>query len=170
MNVFLIGYMGSGKTTVGKKLSRSMSYDFVDLDVQIEQSIGMSINDYFQKKGEESFRELEHKELHKCFKLENTVISLGGGTPCYFDNLEQINQHGISVYIKMSAVSLSSRLQNAKSPRPLVKGLSDGELFEFVQHQLGERERFYNKSHLLIKGESLKIPELLNLINSKLLE
>jgi len=164
MKIYLIGYMGSGKTTVGKKLARSLNYEFIDLDNQIEAVLGTTISDFFQEQGEDAFRNIEREELHKTFQTENTVISLGGGTPCFFDNLEQINKHGKSVYLKLSATSLASRLQNAKTPRPLIKNLTDGELFEFVQQQLGERERFYNRTHLLIKGENLKIQELINLL------
>jgi shikimate kinase len=165
MKVYLIGYMGSGKTTVGKKLARSLNYEFIDLDSQIEAVLGTTISDFFQEKGEDAFREIEREELHNTFQVENTVISLGGGTPCFFDNLEQINKHGKSVYLKLSATSLASRLQNAKTPRPLIKDLTDGELFEFVQQQLGERERFYNRTHILIKGENLKIQDLVSLLN-----
>ncbi len=164
MIIYLIGYMGSGKTTVGKKLARVLAYDFIDLDQQIESEIGQSIAEYFEQNGEEPFRKIEQKELHKTFQLENTVVSLGGGTPCFFDNLEQINQHGKSVYLKLSATSLALRLQQSKTPRPLIKDLTDGELFEFVQQQLGEREQFYNRTHFLIKGENLKVQELAELI------
>ena len=164
MIVYLIGYMGSGKTTVGKKLARALDYSFVDLDYLIEEEQGQSISKIFDEQGEDTFREIEKLELHKTFSLNDTVVSLGGGTPCYFDNLEQINKHGRSVYLKLSATSLASRLQNSKSPRPIIKGLSDGELFEFVQQQLGEREQFYNRSHLLIKGENLKVQELVEIL------
>lgn len=164
MNIYLIGYMGSGKTTVGRKLSRALQYGFVDLDKQIENTVGQSISDYFNEKGEDVFRDIERNELHKTFGMENTVVSLGGGTPCFFDNLEQINKQGKSVYLKMSATSLASRLQYSKTPRPLIKDLADGELFEFVQQQLGEREKFYNRSHFLIKGENLKVKELAEMI------
>ena len=164
MIVYLIGYMGSGKTTVGKKLARALDYSFVDLDYLIEEEQGQSISKIFDEQGEDAFREIEKLELHKTFSLNDTVVSLGGGTPCYFDNLEQINKHGRSVYLKLSAASLASRLQNSKTPRPIIKGLSDGELFEFVQQQLGEREQFYNRSHLLIKGENLKVQELVEIL------
>jgi shikimate kinase len=164
MIIYLIGYMGSGKTTVGKKLSRALDYAFVDLDQQIEKNQEQNIADIFEERGEEAFRKIEQEELHKTFALANTVVSLGGGTPCFFDNLEQINQHGKSVYLKLSATSLASRLQNAKNPRPLLQGLSDGELFEFVQQQLGEREEYYNRTHFIIKGESLDISKLIRML------
>jgi len=164
MIIYLIGYMGSGKTTVGKKLSRVLDYAFVDLDQQIEKNQEQNIADIFEERGEEAFRKIEQEELHKTFALANTVVSLGGGTPCFFDNLEQINQHGKSVYLKLSATSLASRLQNAKNPRPLLQGLSDGELFEFVQQQLGEREEYYNRTHFIIKGESLDISKLIRML------
>ncbi|RUA31617.1 MAG: shikimate kinase [Bacteroidetes bacterium] len=160
--------MGSGKTTVGKKLARLMNRAFVDLDRQIEKDENQSIEEIFEAKGEDVFRELERKALHQTFDLKNTVISLGGGTPCFYDNLEQINAHGIGVYLKLSATSLAHRLQQSKTPRPLIKNLSDGELFEYVQQQLGERERFYNRTHIIIKGENLKVTELYNVIKEYL--
>ena len=166
MLVYIMGYMGSGKTTVARKLSKALTCAFVDLDNQIEFVVGKSIADYFNDEGEEAFRKIEQEELHKTFSLENTVVSLGGGTPCFFDNLEQINQNGLSVYLKLSSKSLANRLENAKISRPLIKDLSDGELFEFVQQQLGERELYYNHAHILMKGESLKIQDLVDIIKS----
>ncbi len=165
MNIYLLGYMGSGKTTVGKKLSRAMGYDFVDLDQQIESRIGQSIADFFSEKGEDGFRKIEREELQKTFQMKSMIVSLGGGTPCFFDNLEEINKNGKSVYLKLSATSLALRLQNAKTSRPIIQGLTDGELFEFVQQQLGEREQFYNRAHVIIKGESLEIKELVQLLD-----
>lgn len=166
MNIYLMGYMGSGKSTVGKKLSKALGLDFVDLDQQIESRINQSIAQYFQDHGADSFRELEKEELSKTFNLSNTVIALGGGTPCFFDNLELINKKGRSVYLKLSATSLTMRLENAKTPRPLIQGLASEELFEYVQQQLGEREKFYNRAHVIFKGENLKIDELAQLINT----
>ncbi len=160
MLVFLTGYMGSGKSTAGKKLARALSYGFLDLDSRIEKNQGKSISQIFEEKGEEGFREIEREELHKSFELKDYVVALGGGTPCFFDNLEQINRHGLSVYLKLNARSLAMRLQQSKTSRPLIKGMNEGELFEYVQQQLGEREKFYNRSHLIVKGENLDIKEL----------
>ncbi|OQY05321.1 MAG: hypothetical protein B6I20_01495 [Bacteroidetes bacterium 4572_117] len=87
MLIYLIGFMGSGKTTVGKKLARKLSYNFIDLDAQIELEIGTNITDYFEQFGEEKFRLIEHQVLHNTYKLENTVVSTGGGAPCYFNNI-----------------------------------------------------------------------------------
>jgi shikimate kinase len=160
MLIYLMGYMGSGKTSLGKKLARKLQYDFADLDSLIEQRAKRNIPQIFAEEGEEAFRKLEQAELRRSFEFNNTVVALGGGTPCFFDNLEQINKHGISVYLKLSAVSLAHRLNDSKTKRPLIEGLSEGELFEYVQQQLGEREKFYIRAHLIVKGEDLRIDQL----------
>jgi shikimate kinase len=160
MLIYLMGYMGSGKTSVGKKLARKLQYDFVDLDRMIEEQAQQSISGIFEAKGEEGFRVLERAQLLRSFEFRDTVVALGGGTPCFFDNLEQINQHGISVYLKLSATSLAHRLKDSKTKRPLLDGLSEGELFEYIQQQLGEREKYYNRAHLIAKGEDLRIEQL----------
>ena len=160
MNIYLMGYMGSGKTTVGKKLARALDYAFLDLDREIEKAANRTIPEIFEQEGEEAFRLMEREALRQTFSLKNTVISLGGGTPCFYDNLEQINKNGIGVYLKLSAASLAHRLRDSKTPRPLIDGMSEGELFEFVQQQLGEREQFYNRTHLIVKGENLNLNSL----------
>ena len=120
---------------------------------------------YIQWKGESFFRELEREALKGTFQHDNLVVSLGGGTPCFFDNLEQINVHGQSVYIKLSAKSLASRLDKSKTIRPLIQGVAENELFEFVQQQLGEREVYYNRAHFIIKGENLQLKELIQILD-----
>lgn len=150
--VFLIGYMGSGKSTVGKKLASKMQYSFLDLDNFIEEKYSRKISDIFIEDGEETFRIFERKALLEVIKIENVVISLGGGTPCFYDNMSIIQENGISVYLKMTAAALLQRLQNAKVQRPLLKGMGENELMEFIQQQLGERERFYLRTHLIFNA------------------
>ena len=166
--IFLMGYMGSGKSTVGKKLAKKLGFAFVDLDKHIETKYEKSVNQLFEEEGETTFREIEREMLVTCLEMKETVISLGGGTPCYFDNLQQIQNHGISVYLKMTAAMLVSRLKNAKSIRPLLQGMNEPEMFEFVQQQLGEREKYYLRANLIYNGSNVNVEELKqNLLNLK---
>ncbi len=164
--VFLMGYMGSGKSSLGKRLSRKLGFEFIDLDKLIEERSNMSIEQIFKEKGEQEFRLLEQQALHSCFELQNVVIALGGGTPCFFDNIKLIQQNGVGVYLKMSASALASRLKNAKSIRPLIAGMNEIEVLEFIQQQLGEREKYYLRAQLIVNGLSIKMEEL----NKSLLE
>ena len=159
-------YMGSGKSSLGKRLSRKLGFDFIDLDMLIEERSNMSIEQIFKEKGEEEFRLLEQQALHSCFKLQHVVIALGGGTPCFFDNIKLIQQNGVGVYLKMSASALASRLKNAKSIRPLIAGMNEIEVLEFIQQQLGEREKYYLRAQLIVNGLSVKVEEM----NKSLLE
>ena len=168
MLIYLIGYMGSGKSTVGKKLAGKINFDFIDLDELIEQEYKITINDIFNKFDENAFRLLEHKVLLKTIRLKNTVVSTGGGTPCFFDNMKIMNEHGITVYLRMHPNSIYYRLINSKKKRPLLKSKSETEIKDFIESQLNQREPFYREAHLKIKGENINIEELVSLImNSK---
>lgn len=157
---FLIGYMGSGKTTVGKQLATKLNYDFIDLDAFIEKEYQQTIDAVFTTKGEAEFRAMEHNMLKRVIEKNNVVIACGGGTPCYYSNLELMNNNGITIYVKMSADTLISRLINAKSSRPLLKDKTENELRSFVVQQLEKREHFYNQAHYVVKGKDLNVSEL----------
>lgn len=144
--IFLEGFMGCGKSTFGRKLAAELEWDFIDLDDYIEEKEGRSISDIFEKEGESFFRELETKTLEETRDWTNTVISCGGGTPCFNDNAERINQLGYSVYIKLPASVLKGRLIGEKAKRPLLAKLTDEELLTFIQYKLAEREPFYTKA------------------------
>lgn len=164
--VFLVGFMGSGKTTWGKKIASAMDLPFVDLDHEIENYIGMSIPDYFSNHGEDSFRKLENEFLKKQVGRLG-VISTGGGTPCYFDNMDWIIENGISVYLYHTSKSLWSRLsQSDVNKRPVLKGLSGEELFTFVDDKLKERAPFYEKAHIKVEQIHTPLEEIVNLIES----
>lgn len=154
--IFLVGFMGSGKTTWGKKLANAMDLPFVDLDHEIVAHIGMSIPEYFTKYGEDAFRVLE-SEFLKNQKGRKAIISTGGGTPCYFDNMDWINEHGVSLYLFHTAKSLWSRLsQSDVNKRPVLKGLTGEELLSFIENKLEERAPFYEKAS--IKFEQIHTP------------
>lgn len=157
--------MGSGKTTIGKKLATRLGFLFIDLDGFIENKYRITIPELFNKYDEDAFRLVEHQSLQETFSFSNAVISTGGGTPCFYNNMELINQHGISVYIKMHKKSLYDRLINSKKKRPLLTDKSPEQIMNFIHNQLAERESFYKQSKLIIKGESIDIDKLVELIN-----
>lgn len=163
-SVFLIGYMGSGKSTVGKKLAGRLKFDFIDIDSSIEQMTGKSISQIFDTEGEDAFRQLERSILKSLCSRSNTVVATGGGAPCYFDNMELMKKSGITVYIKMHPQSLSSRIIASQTERPLLKYVSNDDMPMFIENHLIEREKFYNKAHFTVKGENIKIEELQNLV------
>jgi shikimate kinase len=156
--------MGCGKSTAGRRLADKLNYSFVDLDAVIEKSEEQSIVDIFAEKGQEAFREIEKRSLHSTFNLKDTVVSTGGGAPCFFDNMEQMNQHGITVYIHLTPKALAKRLNQSKDKRPIIKGKTDEELFDFVEKALLEREQFYNKSKFRVNGIGLSADRIIKTI------
>jgi shikimate kinase len=128
MRVYLLGYMGSGKTTLGKTLAKKLKFNFTDLDHFIEKDLNKKISSLFETEGEEGFRSIEKNYLHKTASMENTIVSCGGGTPCFFDNIQWMNNNGITIYLKMTVDGLFNRLLHAKEERPLLKKLSNDEL------------------------------------------
>lgn len=147
--VFLVGYMGSGKTTVGKQLAQTLGQPFIDLDQSIEQGERTTIAAIFSATGEAGFRGLERRYLKKITSEHpNFVLSTGGGTPCFNDNMDFMRQEGVVVYLKMDVASLVYRLLHAKDERPLVAGKSELELHNFVRQHLEERSAYYEDAHI----------------------
>jgi len=163
MLIYLIGFMGSGKTTAGKKLATQLGYEFVDLDLLIEEKYKITIPDIFDRFDEKAFRIIEHESLKETISFQDTIISTGGGTPCFYNNMEIINTNGISVYLKLHPKSIQKRLLESKKKRPLILNKSDDELYEFIQIKLNERELFYQKAKYTIKAENLEISDLVKL-------
>ena len=141
--------MGSGKSTLGKKLASKLGYSFIDMDAFIEQQEGLSIAEIFASSGEDHFRVLERKALLSLLNMENVVVATGGGTPCFFDNMEMINQEAYSIYLKVDIEKLIGRLKIAADKRPLVAALNAGELDKDVRARLAVREPFYSKAKLV---------------------
>ena len=143
MVIFLIGYMASGKTTLGVELAQSLSIPFIDIDEYIESREGKTISQIFAEEGESYFRELEHDCLEEIASTMNAVVSTGGGLPCFNNNMELINKAGISVYLEASVDVLVDRLLIMGESRPLVRGKSRDELFNFVSKHLKSRLKWY---------------------------
>lgn len=163
--IFLIGYMGSGKTTLGKKLATKLELPFIDTDEEIVKQIGMSITEYFIQHGEDAFRALEREQLRK-FSENAAIISTGGGAPCFFDNMEWIRANGYVVYLQMSPKALFDRLSQSKlHKRPILIGKSPEELRLFIEEKLIEREPYYTQAHLIVDQLNTSVEALADLIN-----
>lgn len=164
MKVFLIGFMGCGKSTMGKRLAKKTGYTFIDLDQQLEKAMGMTIGAYFSEYGEAAFRTLESEMLQTFDYPPNAIVATGGGAPCFFDNIEWMNRNGLSVYIEMSPLALAKRLENGKDKRPLLKDLNETQMVEFIKSRLEERNVFYKRALLTVNGIDLTADALWSLI------
>lgn len=160
MLVFLVGFMGSGKTTAGKLAAQKNNFSFIDLDAVIEIKTGKIITQLFQEKGQDYFRETETATLHELAGRTNTIVSVGGGCPCVNDNMEWMLQHGIVIYLKAHHGNLFHRLMPAKKDRPLIAGLTDVQLMEYIMNQLPVRDKFYSKAPYTIDTATEQPEEL----------
>lgn len=153
--IFLIGYMGAGKTTVGKVLSRQLGLSFIDLDHYIEARFHKTVGQLFAEKGEEAFRDIERRMLREVAMFEDVLVSTGGGAPCFFDNMEFMNGVGQTVYLKVSVGELANRLELCKTTRPVLKGRTGDELRAFISESLEKREPFYKKATIVFDAEEM---------------
>lgn len=153
--IFIVGYMGSGKTTVGKQLAKEMSLCFVDLDAYIENKYRMTVNTIFSEKGEEGFRKIESHVLQEISEFEDVVISTGGGTPCFFDNMEVMNRTGTTIYLEANPEDLACHLLASKIIRPLIAGKPREELIPFITSHLAKREQYYNQAQIIFHTDRM---------------
>jgi shikimate kinase len=144
IRVFLIGYMGAGKTTLGKAFARDLNRSFIDLDWYMEERFHKTVSELFAEKGETGFREIERNMLHEVGEIENVVISTGGGAPCFFDNMEYMNEHGTTVFLNVSPDVLHKRLSMATQSRPVLQGKTKKGLYDFIVEKLAERMPYYS--------------------------
>ncbi len=167
--IYLIGFMGSGKTTIGKLLAEKLDLGFIDLDFFIEKRYLKSISDIFKEKGEKTFREIEKKCLEEISAFENVVIATGGGTPCQFNNIKTMNNTGTTFYLYFNEKSLAERLElTNKKTRPLITLFSKEELLEYIKKTLSEREIFYNQANYKVQGTDKElIKQIIELVNKK---
>jgi shikimate kinase len=151
--IFLLGFMGCGKSYWGEKVATDLGFEWIDLDEYIEKKEGRSIKEIFEKEGESTFRNIEKQALNEVAQLSDVVISLGGGAPCFFENMDLINRSGVSFYLKTNTTTLVNRLKSEKTKRPLLARLSDIELFDFIKNKVNERSIFYKKATFTIDTE-----------------
>lgn len=159
MNLYLIGYMCSGKTTLGTLLSDITGRELIDLDKFIESKYNDTVNGIFAKYGEATFREIEREALKCVSEKSDYIIAAGGGTPCFYDNMEIMNKNGVTIYLQCSKEELLGRLKIYKNSRPLLKNKNDKELAEYIENTLPKRELFYNKANIIINADPLSTEE-----------
>lgn len=155
MRIFLLGYMGTGKTYWGKRWAAQYGMDFYDLDHEIEANAGITIREIFEKNGESFFREKEREALHRFSDRDDFILSTGGGTPCFFDNMQWMNEKGITIYLNTPVSIIAERLLKEKSHRPLIQNLKDEELTSFIQNNINKRNKFYTQSGVILDTETI---------------
>lgn len=161
--VIIVGYMGAGKTTVGRALAKELGMRFYDLDWYIEGRMRKTVPQLFAERGEDGFRQVERTMLHEAAEFEDIILSCGGGTPCFFDNMEYMNSRGDTVYLKASPEVLCTHLRMGKTRRPLLEGKTPEQLLGFVTEQLAQREQYYMQArhvldvNLLDNYEKIKV-------------
>ena len=159
MRIFLTGYMGSGKSTIGRKVAALLGMNFIDLDKYIEERNFKSVPDIFAQEGEEAFREKERQALREVAQFEDIVVGTGGGAPCFFDNMQRMNDAGITIYLAPDNETLAFRLLKSKTERPLIAGKNKEELIQFIKTALEKRSPFYEQSKIVIRERNDLLPE-----------
>ena len=152
-HIILVGYMGSGKSTIGRMVSEQLDSNFIDSDSAIEAQTGKSIREIFAEKGEDHFRDLERTFCESLADLKPSVIATGGGLPCFQNNMDLLKAHGVVVYVNASLQTLARRLKEERAIRPLVAELADNAIFPFVEEQLTWRKEFYKQAHVFLPNE-----------------
>ncbi len=162
--VYLIGFMGSGKSTMGRWLADALGWSFLDLDHFIEHKYHKTISQIFEDKGEDGFREIEANCLREVSDFDRVIIGAGGGTPCYYDNMDVMNATGLTIYLKLEPAVLNERLTGSKSQRPLVANKNGEELLNFISDKLNEREAHYLKAKVVADGTVWQVEDFVNVI------
>lgn len=168
-NYFLIGFMGSGKSHWGRLWAAANKLSFIDLDEVIERKENKTIAEIFETRGEDHFRKLEAAALRNCGNLHNSLVACGGGTPCFYNNMEWMNDHGISIYISSKPIEILDRVMEEKEKRPLLKKLNQAELLFYIEQKLKEREPFYSQAKITVESGELEensFPQILSSVPS----
>jgi shikimate kinase len=169
MKISLIGYMGSGKSTVGQQLAADLQLPWIDLDKRIEEASGYSITETILNKGELFFRKIEREQLLQALQQDSFVMSTGGGTPCYYDNVEEMNKHSLTVYLEYSVPELYELLEGNQADRPLIAHLEGDSLREYIGKHLFERAPYYERATFSLKAAGKSKEEIVNEIKELVL-
>ncbi len=153
--IFLIGFMGSGKSTLGQAVSKATGLQFIDLDNYIECRFHANVRDIFALRGEDGFRDIERRMLNEVCMFEDVIVACGGGTPCFFDNMDVMNRVGATVYMSASIERLHQRLKFGRSRRPLIASMSDDELLIYIKQALDSRMQYYSKAKSIFNADML---------------
>ena len=164
MRIFLVGFMGSGKSTLGRNLASLLNLTFVDLDSFLEEKYFRTIPQIFEQEGEDNFRKKEHSVLAEVAEFDDVIVATGGGAPCFFDNMELMNQAGYCIFLDVDIDSLILRLVQAKTERPLIKGKTPEELRVFIEKLLSKRRPFYEKASYIVKGSNISAEQVIQII------
>jgi len=164
MRIFLIGFMGCGKSTMGRALASELNLTFIDLDSFLEEKYFKTIPQIFAEEGEDAFRRKERKVLEEVCGFDDVILATGGGAPCFFDNMELMNESGFCVFLDVDIHSLVNRLIHAKTERPLIKGKSPEELHGFIEGLLAKRRPFYDKARYILKGSEITSAQVVELL------
>ncbi|MBE0646163.1 MAG: shikimate kinase [Bacteroidales bacterium] len=164
MRVYLIGFMASGKSWLGKELAEASGLDFIDIDDLFEERYRITILDFFNKYGEDLFRTFERELLKETMVLDNVIVATGGGVPCYLDNMDMILQAGISIYLRVSVPDLMTRIKGIKKKRPLLKNVETTQLEQYVREMLVNREPYYLKADFVFDGPEYPVEEILRIM------
>jgi shikimate kinase len=164
--IFLIGFMGAGKSSIGKELAQSLHYRFLDTDVLIEKQMKKSIPEIFESEGEEGFRVIEQQILHSLKDETQIVIATGGGCPAYDKNMQWMNVHGKTIYLKCSIGVLFHRIAPKKKLRPMIAHMDDVDIMDFLIAKLRERSKYYEKAEMVVDGDGGIEDVYKNILNS----
>jgi len=160
--IYLVGYMGAGKTTAAKRLANRLGWEVADTDAMFEEKYRISVDDFFQKYDEPLYRKLESEILKSTESSEHIVIATGGGTACYYDNMEWMNHHGCTVFMRISPQAAVDRVLHSRHKRPLARGKSEAELMEYVNWHYASRLPFYEQAQITVKSEDFDLEGLLS--------
>ncbi len=166
MKIYLIGYMGCGKSTLGRRLAKHTGIQFIDMDHYIEERNYKSIPQIFAEEGEAEFRKKERKALEELSEFTDIIIATGGGAPCFFDNIDLMNKSGKTIYMNIDPEILADRLLKSKTERPLIKGKSRDELVAFIDETLKKRDEFYKQAHYQITKPDFDLDELMKILEN----
>ena len=164
MRIFLIGFMGSGKSTMGRALASELKLNFIDLDTFLEEKYFRTIPQIFAEEGEEGFRRKERKILEEVSTFDDVIVATGGGAPCFFDNMDLMNNSGFCIFLDVNKESLVSRLIHAKIERPLIKGKTQEELEHFIEGMMEKRRPFYEKARYILKGNEISVDQVVRIL------